>query len=257
MSAGAVLLRAQGLGVGYRSRTLLPAVDLSIEAGHCGFLLGPNGAGKSTLLATLAGAAPPLAGTVELGGRVIGQWPGKARARRLALLPQAEAGTFEGTVLDFVSLGRFPWNSQSGGHDEAVIASELAAFELDQLAACPFEQLSGGERQRARLAQVFVQRADLMLLDEPFTHLDLRHQVALAARLRDHCASGTGAVFAIVHEFGWCIEAADRVAFAFSDGRFESGPASELLEAGRLLSLLGCPFVQAQAGGRRVWLPLA
>jgi len=255
MSAGA-LLQAQALRVGYRSRTLLPVVDLAIEAGQCWFLLGPNGAGKSTLLATLAGAAPPLGGKVHLDGRAIGQWPGKVRARRLALLPQVEAGTFEGTVLDFVSLGRFPWHFQPGGQDEAVVASELAAFELEHLAACPFAQLSGGERQRARLAQVFVQRADLMLLDEPFTHLDLRHQVALAARLRDHCGCGAGAVFAIVHDFGWCIEAADRVAFAFNDGRFESGLASDLLGAERLLSLLGCRFVQAQAEGRRVWLPL-
>jgi iron complex transport system ATP-binding protein len=248
----------------------LRAVELSIEGGQCWFLLGPNGAGKSTLLAMLAGVVRPLAGQVELDGRPIDRWPAAGRARRLSLLPQLEAGLFEGTVHEFVALGRFPWRRRPGpagrrgvpgwpdcadADDAAIVAAELAAFELGPLAGRPFEQLSGGERQRARLAQAFAQRAALMLLDEPFTHLDLRHQVALTARLRAHCAGGEGAVFAVVHEFGWTIDAADRVAFAFADGRFEAGPAADLLVPGRLSALLGCRFVEAGAGDRRIWLP--
>jgi iron complex transport system ATP-binding protein len=194
----------------------------------------------------------PLAGQVELDGRPIDRWPAAGRARRLSLLPQLEAGLFEGTVHEFVALGRFPWRRRPGpagrrsvpgwpdcadADDAAIVAAELAAFELGPLAGRPFEQLSGGERQRARLAQAFAQRAALMLLDEPFTHLDLRHQVALTARLRAHCAGGEGA------------------AFAFADGRFEAGPAADLLVPGRLSALLGCRFVEAGAGDRRIWLP--
>jgi len=258
MTAAAVLLAAHDLAVGHRGSLLLRAVTLSVQAGQCWFMLGPNGAGKSTLLAVLAGTKAALSGRVEVDGRALGDWRRGALARRLALLPQAEDGLFEGSVEAFVALGRFPWRGRFGlpaPDDAAIIASELAAFELGALAGRPFEQLSGGERQRARLAQLFVQRAPLLLLDEPFTHLDLRHQVALVARLRQHCALGAGAVFAVVHEFGWTVQTADRLAFAYPDGHVETGPAHTLLDASRLGALLGCQFMQATIDGRQIWLP--
>ena len=192
---GGHALLAHALAVGHARRPLLDSVTLSIEPGQCWFVLGPNGAGKSTLLATLAGALRPLAGRVELEGAPPGGAARRRQARLMALLPQIEAGVFDASVHDFVSLGRFPWRGALGRcspEDAAIIAGELAAFELDTLAGQPFERLSGGERQRARLAQLFVQRAPLLLLDEPFTHLDLRHQVALAARLEAHFARAGG-----------------------------------------------------------------
>jgi tungstate transport system ATP-binding protein len=157
------------------------AVDrLEIAAGEITAVTGPNGSGKSTLLHVLAFLAAPEAGRVELFGRDVA--PGDAaRARRRVGLVQQNPYLVRGTVADNVELGlrvrRVPRAER-----RAAAAHAMEALGLTPLAHRSARNLSGGEAQKAALARVLVLEPDVLLLDEPFTHLD-REYVAEMERL--------------------------------------------------------------------------
>ncbi len=183
------------------------------------------------------------------------------RARRLALLPQDEAPGYEGRVREFVALGRLPWSP--GGwpgapwHDppDAVVEQELAAFGLEPMADARLGELSGGLRQRARLAQLFAQRAGVLLLDEPGTYLDLSSQALLARRLQAWCEGRAGTALVVVHPSGWPMAPDQRLALMMPEGGLATGQAKALVESGQVERALGCRLGRFRHEGREVWLP--
>jgi len=255
-------LQAIGVAVGRGPRRLLHGVDIVLPPGRLLLLCGPNGAGKSTLLEVLAGQRQPADGRVQLDGQPIGNWPRWQRAQRLGLLPQDEAPGYEGRVDEFVALGRLPWvrgrtgapQGTGGPADDAVVEEELEAFGLRGVARTPLRELSGGQRQRARLAQLFAQRARVLLLDEPATHLDPAHQWRLQQRLAAHCARDGGAALAVVHPSGWPLTADQPLALVMPDGRLAAGAARALVEDGRAEQALGCRLRRYREADAEVWL---
>lgn len=214
-------------------RSLADALTITLAPGEVLGILGPNGAGKSTLLATLAGLAAPAGGTVELDGTLVMQLAPLDRARRIALLPQDDAGGYFGSVADYVALGRFPH-----GDAHVDVGPWLAAWELTALAQRPLVTLSGGERQRARLAQLAAQEADIVLLDEPLTHLDPAHQAALLRWARSEADAGRSVVLTL-HDPNWAACHCDRLLFLYGDGRWRLGTPAGLLTPASLEGLYG------------------
>jgi iron complex transport system ATP-binding protein len=213
-------------------RTLVDALDLSLEPGEILGILGTNGAGKSTLLAVLAGLALPARGQVTLDDVPLADLQPFVRAQCIGLLPQGDEGEFFGSVADFVALGHFPFD---GSPD---LAPHLATWELDALTGRRFDTLSGGERQRARLAQLAVQQARIALLDEPLTHLDPAHQARLLAWVRDEANAGRSVVLTL-HDPNWAACQCDRLLFLHGDGRWQLGTPAELLTPDSLEALYG------------------
>ncbi len=226
-------LAARQLTLRSGTRTLIEALDLTLEPGEVLGILGANGAGKSTLLAVLAGLAAPAQGRVTLDGHALDTLPPLARARHIGLLPQGDEGGFFGSVSDFVALGRYPFGDAPGDQ-----ASQLAAWELGDLARRPLDTLSGGERQRARLAQLGVQKPDYYLLDEPLTHLDPAHQARLLTWARGEAGLGR-AVALTLHDPNWAASHCDRLLFLFGDGRWQAGLPETLLTPASLEALYG------------------
>ena len=254
-------LRAVDLAIARGGRPLLRQVNLHLQPGQLWLLCGPNGAGKSTLLEVLAGHRAPMAGDRLLDGRPVGHWPRVQRARRIALLPQDESPGYEGRVRDFVALGRLPWGAGgwrgvlSGDPMDAVVEHELAAFGLQPIADARLGELSGGQRQRARLAQLFAQRAGVLLLDEPGTHLDLASQALLRRRLQAWCSERGGTALVVVHPSGWPMAPDQRLALTLPEGRLATGQTQALMEAGLVEFALGCRLGRFRHEGREVWLP--
>ena len=215
------------------SRILADTLNICCTQGEVLGILGPNGAGKSTLLDTLAGLLEPHAGTVELDGVPVAQLAPLDRARIIALLPQDDTGGYFGNVSDYVTLGRFPH-----GDTHRDMAPWLAAWELTALAQRPLATLSGGERQRARLAQLAAQEADIVLLDEPLTHLDPAHQAALLRWARAEANAGRSVVLTL-HDPNWAACHCDRLLFLHGDGRWQLGTPAELLTPASLEALYG------------------
>ncbi|MDX1756488.1 MAG: ABC transporter ATP-binding protein [Marinobacter sp.] len=181
-------LSAQQICVDYGKSRVLDDLSLTLSEGAITCLLGPNGSGKSTLLKALAGSLQPVSGQVVLGDRALAQWPGKALARQLALLPQHPVAPEGLLVGELVHYGRSPhqgfWGARSREDDE-IVAWALAATGLAAYGSRRLSQLSGGERQRVWIALALAQQAPILLLDEPTTFLDLGHQLEVMELLTD------------------------------------------------------------------------
>jgi iron complex transport system ATP-binding protein len=168
-------LAAQGrdLVLAYDGRIAVGASDFSIPRGRLTAVIGPNGSGKSTLLNALAGLLPPRQGTVE----VLGRPPGRSR-RRVAYVLQATKvnEVMPVTVRETVAMGRYAWLGLWGfptrSHRQ-VAQQAMERLEVANLAERHLHELSSGQRQRVFVAQGLAQEADLLMLDEPLTGLDL------------------------------------------------------------------------------------
>jgi iron complex transport system ATP-binding protein len=153
-----------------------------------GFLgiLGPNGSGKTTLLKLLNGMYTPTSGHVRLDGRPLAHTSRRARARRMAFVPQETSAAFDYSVLDVVLMGRYPHLGPfelEQPDDVAVAWEALEATGTAALADRSFATLSGGERQRVMIAGALAQTPELLLLDEPTASLDIGAELEVAALL--------------------------------------------------------------------------
>jgi iron complex transport system ATP-binding protein len=178
-------------------------------------IAGPNGAGKSTLLGILAGLRSPYSGSCmfadTFGHKEIRQWPKREFARRVAFLPQSVRMEFPFTVEEVVLMGRTPYASGWFQTAEDRSAAEEAMTTTDTLAfrGRDFRTLSGGEAQRVILASALTQRPEVLLLDEPATHLDLRHQLSLYRLLGELAQSRL--VVAVTHDLNLALRFSNRV----------------------------------------------
>ena len=172
------LIHASGLRVAIGGTPILEDISFSVEPGTWTGLLGPNGSGKTTLLRAISGLLE-FEGSLSLDGRPVATWTRRALAQRLAFVRQSHAIAFDFRVLDLVLLGRAPHKSLLSVYnheDEQHALDALHRVDLDGLAERSFHSLSGGEQQRVFLAQALVQKADILILDEPTTYLDVHHQ---------------------------------------------------------------------------------
>jgi len=252
------MLRCTDLELTVPGRVLCRSLDVTFGKGEAWAILGRNGTGKTTLLHALAGLTAPAAGRVELDGAPLDRLHPRERARRLAILLQIEPGTYWGTALDYVLLGRYPHAPTFAGYsseDTALARDALAEVGLMGAADQRFATLSGGERQRVRIAQMLVQEAALMLLDEPLQHLDVAHQAQvlklLSARVRER---GETAVM-VLHEPLWLGRACSHALVFLGDGEAIAGPAQAVLTRERLERAYGCALREVGAGEQRCFLP--
>ena len=235
-------LRAEQLTIAIGARVLCRDLDLELASGELWGVLGCNGSGKTTLLHALAGLAAPGSGKISLGGRPLADYARRDAGRKLGILLQREDQEFWGSVRDYIMLGRYPHaRSLFGWHagDEAAAANALAVFDLTALASQAYVTLSGGERQRARLAQLWAQDPQVMLLDEPLQHLDLRHQLQTLQLLRETTRTAGKAAALVLHDLAFAGRC-DRILMLYGDGRYAAGSAAELLRPERLEELYGC-----------------
>lgn len=203
-------LAARDVHVQLGEQRVLRGVSCEFEPGWTA-IVGPNGAGKSTLLRVLAGLLVPRAGAVELDGKLLGAWSSRERARRVAWLAQQGETSGELTARETVGLGRLAHLglfAQPTPHDEAAIDAAMHATECTAWAQRRLHELSGGERQRVLVARALATDAPVLLLDEPTTHLDPPHQVAIARLLRRFSATRT--VVSVLHDLSLALQA-DRV----------------------------------------------
>jgi manganese/iron transport system ATP-binding protein len=196
-AAPAIDLR--GVTAGYDDRPAVESVDLSIPAGSLVAIFGPNGGGKTTLLKLIAGLLEPWSGTI----RVLGLAPSEA-AHRIAYVPQAELvdWAFPVSVWDVAMMGRFarlgPLH-QPGAADRAAVSAALDRVGMLAEARTQIGRLSGGQRRRAFLARAIAAEAELYLLDEPVTGVDVPTQEDLMDLLAAESAKGR-TVVATTHD---------------------------------------------------------
>ena len=237
--ASSVLLEICNLSVRRQQKTVLDNICFTVHPGEKLAVIGPNGAGKSTLLNTIADGSiatkkSSTEGKITLMGKVFDQWPVQARARTLAMLPQGHQLRFDFRIEEVVALGRYP-HETSNAINQGVVADCLRHLDIEAFAQRPYTNLSGGEQQRVHLARVLAQvwrhqdtQGRLLLLDEPFTGLDLKHQQQLWRVLDTLAAAGVGIVMSL-HDINAVLRHTDRVLVLSAGQQKACGPTDAVI----------------------------
>jgi iron complex transport system ATP-binding protein len=218
-----VSFAATGLGFSYGLR------EATFELPSSGTIAiaGPNGAGKSTLIGIMAGLRTPYLGSCTYGGVEVRKWRRRDFAKRVAFLPQTFRMEFPFTVEQVVFMGRTPY---AGGwfespDDHQAVAHALEITDTQGFRTRDFRTLSGGERQRVILASALAQQPETLLLDEPTTFLDLKHQLALY-RLLAELGRGGMLVVTVTHDLNLALQFSDQV-IVLDAGRVAAQGSSE------------------------------
>jgi len=232
------VIHLDGVTVAYRGRPALRDLNLHVDRGERVALVGPNGAGKSTLLRAIAGLIEPAVGTVELDGRPVASLDRLAIARRVAVVPQVAALPFSTTVDEVVALGRLPHEHPIRGMrpaDRAAVAAAIEQVGVGHLMGRDARELSLGERQLVLLAMAVAQDADVLVLDEPTVHLDLRHQVEVMELLRDLNARQGTTILAVLHDLALAAHFFPRLVVLDGGRIVGDGPPLEGLAPARMM----------------------
>jgi iron complex transport system ATP-binding protein len=236
--AGRFAVEVQDLWAGYARTDVLQGISLRIERGAVAAVCGPNGAGKTTLLRCVAGLLTPLRGVVRVDGYRVRDLPARDRARLLAYLPQDPASPQGFTSVEMVTMGRYAHGEGRAGIDWSASDREAARRAMERtgtahLARRSFDQTSGGERQRVLLSRALAQDAQVLVLDEPTTHLDIAHQIQTMRLLRSLCDDGITAIVAM-HDLNLASLFCDQITL-LCDGRVAvTGSPAEVLTAQRV-----------------------
>ncbi len=251
------MLEVADLEVRIHKRRILDAVSLAVPEGCIVAVVGPNGAGKTTLLRTVLGMQPPAAGHITVDGRPLAGIPALQRARLLGYVPQAAPSRFPMAVFDVVLSGRRPyigWRPSAG--DLAQVEAVLRQMGLWHEALTDFDRLSGGQRQKVLLARAFVQESRYLVLDEPTSSLDLRHQLEVMDQVRRRATeAGVGTLIA-VHDLNLARRWADQVVILDRGRVRAAGPPQAVMTAENITAVYGVVMTTAHGETGEVLVPL-
>lgn len=192
-----------GMRAGYQDRSVVNDVSFTVEPGSIFGLIGPNGSGKTTLLKCILGLMRPWGGSVRIGSADASRISPKELAKKVAFIPQTHSMTFPYTVDEYVSMGRYPHRGRMmplTADDRRIVAEALDLLDLSGVKDKRIQQLSGGEMQRVFLASGLAQKPEILLVDEPTTHLDIGHQARLLDIMKELSESSRLTVLVTLHE---------------------------------------------------------
>jgi iron complex transport system ATP-binding protein len=233
----------QNLACGYPDRTVLENINLEVGAGKVVALLGPNGSGKSTLLKSITGEIPLLSGTLSINERVSSELSARDRAKQVAFVPSEERTDFPFLVREIVALGRIPHSEGlfDSAEDKRITEEAMAQAECQHVADRAIMNVSAGERQRALIARALAQKAPILLLDEPTSHLDPGHQVSVVRLIRSLAENGL-AVLVALHDLNLAVHLADEGVLLSNQRITSQGRIEDVLGDSRLDEAYGTSF---------------
>lgn len=164
----------------YDGQSAIEDISFTVDQGEFVGIIGPNGAGKSTLLRLLAGFLKPCVGSITFSGRNLNEHNTMTLAKSIATLPQITTTPFSFTVEEFIMMGRYPHAQKGffyGEREGNFVKDVMDTMEILHLSGRHIDTLSEGERQKVFLSQCIAQDPKALLLDEPVSHLDIRHQI--------------------------------------------------------------------------------
>jgi len=241
------------------SKVLISKVTLGFEPGTWTTIIGPNGAGKTTLVETIAGLRRPTSGSVSILGEPLTEMNERARALKVALVPQHPVVPSGMSVYDYVALGRVAHHGlfhSAGARDREVIESVLERLSLAGFRERDVATLSGGERQRMVLARALTQSTKVVVLDEPITGLDLRHQMDMLELMKSEVHECGLTVVATLHDLTLAGQFADRLVLLDRGEVVLDGTAALVIRSAALVEHYGMNLRVVDVDGSDVVVPV-
>ncbi|MGQ0709075.1 MAG: ABC transporter ATP-binding protein [Rhodoferax sp.] len=236
------MLELQDFTLRVGTQTLVENLHLQLGAGQLHAIIGPNGTGKTSLLRALFGELAPERGRVRHDGLdmqplTLGAW-----RQRIGYMPQNTQLDLDLSVLEVVVLGRLQRLSMRLSDEDLQAALQaLRALDLLALADRPMYTLSGGQRQMVLFAQVLLRQPRLMLLDEPVSALDLKHQMQLMEHLRAQTSQQGWVSLVVLHDLNLAAQFADSL-IVLGEGRLQAfGPPAQVLDSALVHRLYQVP----------------
>ncbi len=236
------ILTAEEVSFAYGKEPVLKRVSLSVGKGEFLCVIGPNGSGKTTLLKLLDGIFTPLAGKIFLQGIPIAGMKRREISKKIAFIPQDEDTPFAFSAMEVVLMGRTPYLKgfqMEGEHDIEVARSSMSMTDCYRFRDRNMETLSGGEKRRVFIARALAQEPDVILMDEPTTHMDIHQQMDIMEKVQELNMDGLTVVM-VSHDINLASRFCSRLA-ALKEGLIiTSGRPEEVVNPDFLEALYGC-----------------
>jgi len=243
------------LSFNYAAIPILKDIELEVGLGEMLSIVGPNGSGKSTLLKCINRILKTCQNSVLIDGQDTSKLNLKELSKLMGYVPQSSTSTFSFTVFDVVLMGRKPyihWNIGQQNND--IVADMLEFLGISHLAMRHFNELSGGEQQKVIIARALTQQPQLLLLDEPTSSLDIKHQLEILCILKSLAKTQERSVIVAMHDLNLASRFSDRMLMLKQGQIFAVGTPSYVLteeniesvygiKAQVTNSVLGCPQV--------------
>lgn len=238
------MLKIENLSFDYGGLPVLEGVSETVEKGSVLSLVGPNGAGKTTLLKCIVRILTPVGGRILVDGRDVHRMPRKEMAKHVGYVPQSMPARFPTTVFETVLAGRRPYIAWRPSPDDLErTARIIEEMDMGNLASRDMDRLSGGQVQKVLLARALAQDTPYLLLDEPTSSLDLRHQLEILELISNLSKIKNRGIMMAMHDLNLSARFSDTILMLHAGRIFCKGSPSEVMTSENIAAIYG---VEAQ-----------
>ncbi|KAJ52358.1 iron complex transport system ATP-binding protein [Clostridium tetanomorphum] len=237
-----ITLNTKDLSVGYENKIIVKDININIVKGETLCLLGPNGAGKTTILRTISKLLKPIKGMVYIEEENIKDISNKELSKKMSVVLTNKFNGGLMTVFNVVAMGRYPYTGffgYLGKKDMEKISEALKIVHAEDIKEAYFDELSDGQKQKVLVARALVQEPDIIVLDEPTTHLDIKHRLELIEILRNLTKQRGITVILSLHEIDMALKSCDKVALVNKGEIVAYGTPEDVVDEDTIEKLYG------------------
>lgn len=248
------MIKVQDLEFYYGNKKILDNISFEVESGEILGILGPNGSGKTTLLNVLNGVLKKKNGDIFIKNKKIEDYSRKELAKIMAILPQDMSPSFDFTVYEIVSMGRYPHLGlldSFSEKDEKMIENAMEITDVLKFKNKSIREISGGERQRVFIARAIAQEPEIILLDEPTSNLDLKYQIEILDIIEKMRKEGKTIIISM-HDVNLAIKYCSRLALLSSGKIYAIGKPDEIIDEKSISEVYGIEGKIIRNGNNRI-----
>ena len=251
-------LEIKGVSFGYGSMPALEDVTMSLGDGEIVSLVGPNGSGKTTLLKCINMILKFQKGTVLVEEKDISKLKLKELAKLLSYVPQSAGRSFPSTVFEIVLIGRKPYVDWSvSSRDKEIVSNILSLMGLKEMALRQSNELSGGEYQKVLIARALAQEPQVLLLDEPTSNLDLKHQLDVLNLITSIVKKKNIAAVMAMHDLNLASRFSNKMIFLNGGKIYDAGKPEKVLTERNIRKVYGVEAIVNKNAGYFHVTPIA